>query len=649
MNDEEADRPAYLKIHAYYAGKEITGSPIKLKKSDFSGSSTWISSPLQLDQGVNKNALIFTEEYPKDYQNWDNYASTVFGSVITNIWMSTNILGTKTWDDDNDKEGKRPDEITVNLMADGIKKESVKVTAANDWKYSFVNQPIYKTENDSRVKINYTVEEETVENYTATYDGYNITNTLTSTDIAGAKIWNDDNDKEGKRPDEITVNLMADGEKVDSVKVTVADSWKYKFPNKPIYKTENGNRVKINYTVEEEAVANYTATYSGYDIINTVYPKGCYKFTHIDRYGVLRTKTVEVELKKEEVEGYSGNNNQPGVPTYLWTAEAKKLYQKNPLITASLAVTGNESDDQLNVTVYKSDVVWDLEKSSASDATNMTANSSENSVEIFATTKPYTFTFRYHFVKDGKAEEKGAVTKVEYGKPVTFSTEFTDPEKYVYINDSIPEENFCYWSADEAGLLPITTNRTFGMLLRGKWLDQSETDRVVDVYAQYENHLEYDWNPLIEEATFTHMISDENDWVYLDYMVNYLSKDGKIVQDMVAEGDENIRYGLVAVKQPNGSVMSREEMIAQTQSMISSGNTVERLGDKVAYRFEYGKQTDETKPISNFNRVLYTLRSDTEKAENQQFSVIAYITVDGENYYFSEPNYDINVHELLGE
>ena len=78
-------------------------------------------------------------------------------------------------------------------------------------------------------------------------------------------------------------------------------------------------------------------------------------------------------------------------------------------------------------------------------------------------------------------------------------------------------------------------------------------------------------------------------------------------------------------------------------------STAMRFDERVAYRFEYGKPTDTTKPISNFNRVLYTLRSDTEKVENQQFSVIAYITVDGENYYFSEPNYDINIHELLSE
>ena len=255
-------------------------------------------------------------------------------------------------------------------------------------------------------------------------------------------------------------------------------------------------------------------------------------------------------------------------------------------------------------------------------------------------------------MKNGSAQQKGIRTKVEYGKPVTFDSVFSDPDQYVYIDDTIPEDGFCYWSADEAGLMPITTNRTFGMLMRGKWLDESDTDRVVDVYAQYENHLDQDWKPLIEESTFTHMISDEYDWVYLDYMVNYLSKDGKIVQDMVAEGDQNIRYGLVAVKHPESSDLSADTMIKITQAMIKndlSSAYTDNEKQSVAYRFEYGKPTDTTKPISNFNRVLYTLRSDTSLAENKDFSVIAYITVDGENYYYSEVNNDINVHALLSE
>ncbi|MCD4894025.1 Cna B-type domain-containing protein, partial [Enterococcus faecalis] len=47
------------------------------------------------------------------------------------------ITGTKTWEDQNNQDGLRPDEITVNLLANGEKVASKTVTEADDWKYSF--------------------------------------------------------------------------------------------------------------------------------------------------------------------------------------------------------------------------------------------------------------------------------------------------------------------------------------------------------------------------------------------------------------------------------------------------------------------------------------------------------------------------------
>ena len=318
-----------------------------------------------------------------------------------------------------------------------------------------------------------------------------------------------------------------------------------------------------------------------------------------------------------------------------------------------MAVTGNEGEPQKDVSVYKNDIEWDLIKFTADDATNMTPDPSGKSLTVLAQTKPHTFTFYYYFVKDGNVEYRGMRTEIPYGKPVTFSPEFTDPEKYVHIDQEIPQENFCYWSADEEGMIPITTNRTFGMLMKGKWDKTAEYDRIVNVYAQYNNNLRDDWMPLIEEATFTHMIDDDHNWVYLDYMTNYLSKDGTIVKDLVAQDDENIRYGLIAVKHPHdSSALTRDEMINLTQSMITNDSAAVYTDDSkqsVAYRFEYGKQGDTVKPITNFNRALYTLQTDTENAQNMQFSVMAYITVDGTNYFYSKVNNDINVHELLSE
>ena len=177
--DDESKRPDWIKIHIKDGGEEIEGSPITLNKSDFSSQFVW-SWSLELEDGVSKKSLTVSEEYPADYAYKDSYAATILGTTIVNKWStdSTNINGKKIWKDDNDAAGKRPDQITVNLMADGEKVDSKTVTAANGWTYVFDDKPTYKTEGENKVKIEYTVTEEEVENYTASYDGYNIINTL---------------------------------------------------------------------------------------------------------------------------------------------------------------------------------------------------------------------------------------------------------------------------------------------------------------------------------------------------------------------------------------------------------------------------------------------------------------------------------------
>ena len=61
-------------------------------------------------------------------------------------------------------------------------------------------------------EITYTVTEEAVEGYETSVDGFNITNTYTTetTEVKGSKTWNDADNQDGKRPESITVRLLAD-------------------------------------------------------------------------------------------------------------------------------------------------------------------------------------------------------------------------------------------------------------------------------------------------------------------------------------------------------------------------------------------------------------------------------------------------------
>ncbi|MDQ8775751.1 Cna B-type domain-containing protein, partial [Streptococcus ruminantium] len=117
----------------------------------------------------------------------------------------------------------------------------------------------------------YSVEEANTPNgYTSSVEGTTITNTHTpeTTEVAGTKTWNDNNDQDGKRPKSITVNLLANGEVVQSQKVSADTNWTYTFTNLPKY----ANGKEIIYTVTENAVDNYTTTIDGHNITNSYTP-----------------------------------------------------------------------------------------------------------------------------------------------------------------------------------------------------------------------------------------------------------------------------------------------------------------------------------------------------------------------------------------
>ena len=205
------------------------------------------------------------------------------GTVIVGEDESIDIAVKKVWDDNGVAGAVHPAEITVNLIAtvDGTEYviETKKITAADGWTTSFKNLPT-KIGSD---RINYSVTEEAVDGYTAVVtgnadDGFTITNTKTSekTEVKVKKTWDDSNNKDGKRPANITVRLYADGVEVNGQTLTLSQSnnWMGSFANLDKYK----NGQKIMYTIKEDAVGKgYTTKITGsaedgYVITNTRKP-----------------------------------------------------------------------------------------------------------------------------------------------------------------------------------------------------------------------------------------------------------------------------------------------------------------------------------------------------------------------------------------
>ena len=254
------------------------------------------------------------------------YTSKVDGYNITNSYTpeTTTVSGSKTWEDGDNQDGKRPASITVNLLADGQKVNTQTVGEAEGWSYNFTGLPVYK---DGQ-RITYTVTEESVPGYSTNLNGYNITNSYTpeKTEITASKTWNDSDNQDGKRPTKISIKLMktVGGVKTEvaSKEVTAADQWQTKFENLPVY--ENGQ--KIDYSIEEDDVAGYTKEIKDFTVTNSYTPEmikisGQKVWDDADNQDGKRPASVKVKVKNgdtvvDELEVTAAND---------WKFESKAL------------------------------------------------------------------------------------------------------------------------------------------------------------------------------------------------------------------------------------------------------------------------------------------------------------------------------------
>ena len=284
-----------------WVGPELSSVVIKLKADGqvkethtFKADENWSYTFKNLDKyRADGTEIEYTieEEHVNNYTSSIEKSSTGAGYIVTNTNVEKiSICGKKTWDDANNQDGKRPTQITVNLLKNGTKFKSVtvKADANGNWKYEFTNLDKY----ENKKEIKYTVEEEKVEGYETKVEGYNIKNSYTpeKTEVKGEKTWDDANNQDGKRPTQITVNLLKNGTKFKTVtvKADANGNWKYEFTN--LDKYENGQEIK--YTVEEEKVEGYETKVEGYNIKNSYTP---------EKTELKVTKTWDDENDKDKI------------------------------------------------------------------------------------------------------------------------------------------------------------------------------------------------------------------------------------------------------------------------------------------------------------------------------------------------------------
>jgi len=252
-NNKYGKRPSYVEVKLLE--NEVEKETVKLKPSN-----KWKYTFTDLDP---------TKEYTvkevavKDYDSetvLDEETNTV---TITNYYDGdTNkkeITVNKEWEDNNNADGKRPNQVTVKLLKDGQVYRTATLSESTGWSHTFRDLP---------VGSNYTVDEEAVPYYEKNIDGYTITNKLPTVgkSIIVKKVWADDNNKYGKRPSEVTVKLLdEEGNIYKTAILNETNGWTHTF---------TGLNESVKYTVDENDVPYYLKSINGYTITNTYYGIG---------------------------------------------------------------------------------------------------------------------------------------------------------------------------------------------------------------------------------------------------------------------------------------------------------------------------------------------------------------------------------------
>ena len=245
-NDEAKKRPTSIKVELKNGNNVVQEVVLSSANASVSETSTdaniWKATLNNIDiYDVNGQKINYTVDEKENEGTLENYIKTIEGYTITNTFTQNtekiNINVNKVWEDSDNYAEKRPEELTLILKQqvnntsgleeqEAIYQEVTRITIngkdnvgknTNEWTYTFSNMAKYDQYNN---KINYTVEEVVPEFYASYIEKTNeaensmdfkVTNTFSvpveTINIPVTKVWEDNNNRAGKRPSEVTLVL----------------------------------------------------------------------------------------------------------------------------------------------------------------------------------------------------------------------------------------------------------------------------------------------------------------------------------------------------------------------------------------------------------------------------------------------------------
>lgn len=233
------------------------------------------------------------------YANDIRSSGNTFTVTNTHIPETVNVDVTKIWTDGENQDGNRPDSISVILTGSDGKRYTTTITAANNWKHTFLKLPKFFNEG---TQIEYTLTEDTMSGYSDVVEKrsdyvFVLTNKYSpaTVDVTIVKKWDDDNDRDGMRPKSVDIVLNGSDGKLYTGTLSTENGYTCVFQSVPKY--HDGGTL-INYTIAEEKIPGYTTTIAK--------DASGYKFT------LTNTKPIET-VTKTVSKVWEDSNNQDGL------------------------------------------------------------------------------------------------------------------------------------------------------------------------------------------------------------------------------------------------------------------------------------------------------------------------------------------------
>ncbi len=250
-------RPDSAMIQLLADGKPVGDAVTVVPDDDGNWSYVRVGMPVY----QNGKAIVYSVSPVSDP---DDYTSSVGDDGLSIVYRFNAEMITVNpkirWNDDDDRDRERPEELTLRLLADGSLTEYKHTTnAGENWTHEF-SVPRYL--NEAEIEYAFDIVE-TVSGYTYRYDPddkWTVTYTRqpAQKDFSVFVQWNDSDNADTGRPEQLFVQLYANGEPVGApVTLTEDGGWKYIWED--VFAKENG--VEIEYSARP--VDNLEPDYTG--------------------------------------------------------------------------------------------------------------------------------------------------------------------------------------------------------------------------------------------------------------------------------------------------------------------------------------------------------------------------------------------------